>query len=384
MNKIIAVLDDCAWSDIIDSDLMPKIFNGIVEYLPIDKINSKFLYIIPIRSPSFFNKNKDIGFSRILEKYKNNIMKGPGKIVLFKPFEGHSGMSGPGWVNNDYKIISDWIYNENLPLSVYYIHGNLIENNFKYNFKILPIQMFEKWNSFTGDIIDFNPVNDKYLFLCYNRRFSECRLFLINELMNKKLFNNGYISLGIPNKNHQKYTDFNHYDNPEYDYDNIVNNLPFLIDNKTVEFNLAKNIEIEDYKRTFISIVSETLVECDTLFISEKTWKPIMVGHPFIIYGNPNTLKYLKELGYKTFDRWIDESYDLEKNWVIRCKMIVNEIDKLNKYSIDELKNIRNEMFEICNYNKNHFNELLKENYIGTESIVLGNILDYIWNNEDL
>ena len=47
-----------------------------------------------------------------------------------------------------------------------------------------------------------------------------------------------------------------------------------------------------------------------TIFISEKTWKPIMVGHPFIMVGNKNNLKFLKDLGYKTFDKWIDESYD--------------------------------------------------------------------------
>ena len=31
---------------------------------------------------------------------------------------------------------------------------------------------------------------------------------------------------------------------------------------------------------------------------------------PFIILGSKGTLKYLRQLGYKTFDGFIDESYD--------------------------------------------------------------------------
>lgn len=32
--------------------------------------------------------------------------------------------------------------------------------------------------------------------------------------------------------------------------------------------------------------------------------------HPFIVYGSPFTLKSLRELGFKTFSPFIDESYD--------------------------------------------------------------------------
>lgn len=67
------------------------------------------------------------------------------------------------------------------------------------------------------------------------------------------------------------------------------------------------------YDRTLLSMVVESRVE-PWLFISEKTFKPIAHGHPFMIFGPPGILHYLKALGFATFDHVIDESYDAIKN----------------------------------------------------------------------
>jgi len=42
----------------------------------------------------------------------------------------------------------------------------------------------------------------------------------------------------------------------------------------------------------------------------KKTFKAIACQHPFIIVGNRYSLRKLREMGYKTFDGFIDESYD--------------------------------------------------------------------------
>ena len=149
----------------------------------------------------------------------------------------------------------------------------------------------------------------------------------------------------------------------------IKQNLPFRIDLTNLDVNQARNLVTIDYEKTFISIVTETLVQNDTLFITEKTWKPIIMGHPFMIYGNKNTLKYLKNLGYKTFDKWIDESYDIEDDYIIRAGLIVREIEKFSKFTIDELKIIRKEMLSICDYNRMHFINLINKNYNGYTKI---------------
>lgn len=44
--------------------------------------------------------------------------------------------------------------------------------------------------------------------------------------------------------------------------------------------------------------------------VTEKTMKALVFGRPFVMVGNPFTLDYLRELGFRTFDTVIDESYD--------------------------------------------------------------------------
>lgn len=44
--------------------------------------------------------------------------------------------------------------------------------------------------------------------------------------------------------------------------------------------------------------------------VSEKIFKPLAYEHPFVTYGSVDTLKYLKQQGFVTFDNLFDESYD--------------------------------------------------------------------------
>ncbi len=82
---------------------------------------------------------------------------------------------------------------------------------------------------------------------------------------------------------------------------------------------------------SYISIVTETSFYIDNDFISEKIWKPLYQFHPFIVVGRPHLLKYLKEIGFKTFDWLIDETYDTIDDNELRMEMIVKEIKRLSK-----------------------------------------------------
>ena len=66
------------------------------------------------------------------------------------------------------------------------------------------------------------------------------------------------------------------------------------------------------YNSTAFSIVAETTVHKDEpLFITEKTFKPIAFQHPFIVFGQPGVLKYLRKLGFETFENMFNEVYDV-------------------------------------------------------------------------
>jgi hypothetical protein len=82
--------------------------------------------------------------------------------------------------------------------------------------------------------------------------------------------------------------------------------------------------------------------------------------NPFVIAGAPNCLKYLKELGFKTFDRWWDESYDQEEDHEKRMLKIFDVIDYIDSLSIDQLKKITEEMNDVLIHNKNQILEIRK------------------------
>lgn len=82
------------------------------------------------------------------------------------------------------------------------------------------------------------------------------------------------------------------------------------------------------YNCTNFSVVAESYVT-GLHFHSEKTFKPIAFGHPFVIYGTPGILNYLKSQGFATYDHIINESYDNIKEQSLRLSAITKELNRL-------------------------------------------------------
>jgi len=74
----------------------------------------------------------------------------------------------------------------------------------------------------------------------------------------------------------------------------------------------------------------------DSIFFTEKTARPLMLKHPFILAGWPGSLKMLRSYGYRTFHPFIDESYDLENDDDRRLDMIVSETERLCRFTDDQ------------------------------------------------
>jgi hypothetical protein len=84
-------------------------------------------------------------------------------------------------------------------------------------------------------------------------------------------------------------------------------------------------------------------------------FKPIVARRPFFLVSTPGSLAYLKSYGFKTFDRWIDESYDQEQDHYIRIEKITAELARLCAMDSSALEQIHLEMQEVLDYNFNHF-----------------------------
>jgi len=118
-------------------------------------------------------------------------------------------------------------------------------------------------------------------------------------------------------------------------------------------FESMRSFKKEIYLDSYIQIVTETNFSND-IFPTEKIINPMTVLQPFILFGAPEYLKYIRSLGFKTFDGFIDESYDLEKNDAKRFKMLCDEILRLSKISLEELHNWYISIIPILEYNRNH------------------------------
>jgi hypothetical protein len=108
---------------------------------------------------------------------------------------------------------------------------------------------------------------------------------------------------------------------------------------------------VNSYGECFCAIVTETIYDSVLGYISEKSMWAISARLPFILVAGPNSLEYLKKLGFKTFDRWWDESYDQELDHTERMKKIFDLIDVIGNTPIGELNKKYIEMTDILEYN---------------------------------
>ena len=96
-------------------------------------------------------------------------------------------------------------------------------------------------------------------------------------------------------------------------------------------FGKDQDITELPYIDTVCSIVSETNDNDYEVFMTEKIWKPILAQHVFVVHGNYLYLQKLKDMGFKTFNNYFDESYDLEQDPNKRIDKIVSLCTELKK-----------------------------------------------------
>jgi hypothetical protein len=115
----------------------------------------------------------------------------------------------------------------------------------------------------------------------------------------------------------------------------------------------VRNNKKEWYADSYFHLVTETFFG-PNVFLSEKIFKPISNLQPFLVFGDYLTLAELRRLGFKTFEPFIDESYDLEKDPKKRILLLEKEIIKLKNMSIEEMHNWYYSITDILLYNQKH------------------------------
>tara|TARA_R110000822_G_scaffold100807_3_gene226743 strand:+ start:4038 stop:5156 length:1119 start_codon:yes stop_codon:yes gene_type:complete len=218
-----------------------------------------------------------------------------------------------------------------------------------------------------------HPIKNDFLamnHLCTNDR--SYRLTLVAELIENNLIDKGSVSLHLfSDANSTVKQELFNFDSKlsKYAKKLIYKNITPLTDNLTIDTEQGLGQMSADFdhgvyemwQSSFFHIVTETVFYYDKLHLTEKIFKPIVASRPFILCAAPGNLAYLKSYGFKTFDRWIDESYDLESDHDTRIKKIVAEVKRITELSANDKEKMYIEMLDVLNYNFNHFFNEFKE-----------------------
>lgn len=334
---------------------------------------------------------------KFCEYITENIKNSETKIIFDNVYEGHT----ISCIHGIYKIIDRLNLNAD---RCYFISGAMQAHEFykdyciKYNVKqclnVIVLNSWERHVQLTMLYQDlakhfpFEITTRKKIYLCFNRIIRAHRVALLGLLYYKKLVDKGYYSF---------FADLTHTGKGNFllnlnddllsaDVKNVIienlkinqHNFPLILNNN--DGSNTNAIYVTDtlyYKNSYFSLVTETFFfskfnslrwEEESIFFSEKIFKPIACNHPFILVSRPKSLEYLRKLGYKTFHPFIDESYDLIQNDEIRLLTIVNEVERLSKQTPEQWLKWLSDIKEIVEHNqKTLLNKSREEfQYIGT------------------
>jgi hypothetical protein len=84
------------------------------------------------------------------------------------------------------------------------------------------------------------------------------------------------------------------------------------------------------YLNSAMSVVTESEASsADCLRLTEKTFKPLGMLHPILLAGNRGSLGVLRDMGLRTFEPFIDESYDGIVDGHERVRAVLRELRRL-------------------------------------------------------
>lgn len=215
---------------------------------------------------------------------------------------------------------------------------------------------------------EYDPtVSKNKLFVCFNKVDREHRIQLLERMFGNELINKGYYSFegtdGFIDRINGMNTD---------EFPNVISNkdkFPIRLNINEHRTNPVDIIgdDIKYHRDSHFSIVTETVFYkdyhtvrynagqyADSLFITEKTYRCIVLEHPFIALARPGHIAELQRCGYKTFHPYIDESYDSIQDDTERFNAVVSEIERLCMLTDDEWNEWERNILAIVKHNSKH------------------------------
>ena len=212
----------------------------------------------------------------------------------------------------------------------------------------------------------YQPGPREKTFLNFNRRYHDHRLIFFMTMTKRKLLNHFFMSMAKTQpESGQTFTiTASHLMHGHSQYNFTINDiatcdavLPLVLDTTNFEsYPMESNpINLEKYySNSLINIISETFFFSKVIHLTEKTYKPIASLQPFIIIAAPRSLQHVRDMGFKTFSEFWDESYDTEDDHVVRFNKIFDLVESISKWSDKKKLEFSHQVKEIVEYNAAH------------------------------
>jgi len=206
------------------------------------------------------------------------------------------------------------------------------------NQELYPERCIYMPNYLFGRTIIPNVSSRPYMFSTFNRRVSLARLKIIDFLKDKNcIWSAGHCDEEDPNITK--------------DLRETMKLFPKTVDTDFTKIGEAMMTPLELYQLADFHIVNETDTWYDPnyTFITEKTYNCFSSHTPFILCGQPYTLEHLRDIGFKTFSNWWDESYDSIKSTNDRILAIFDVINYIEKNA----ETIKPKLNDVLEHNAN-------------------------------
>lgn len=110
----------------------------------------------------------------------------------------------------------------------------------------------------------------------------------------------------------------------------------------------------DESAESLLYLVTETVATGRRHHLTEKTFKPIALGMPFVVVGTRGSLEYLRSYGFRTFGDLWDESYDSAEDDV-RIERIASLLRSLDELPQEAKQDLFDAAQEVIEHNWNHF-----------------------------
>jgi len=363
----------------VDNNLVKEFYNLQLPHL-VEEIRNETNFVAVNCFPPFYLYQPNIVQEEILNYIKSNIKDNKTKFYFDNGYEGHiiSSIVGIHEVIKILNIDASNCYFITAALDCPPIYDEYcLDNNIVNKINLIMLNTWERHIRYNSPMEllanhQFTIEPKKKNFLCFNRIFRLQRLALLGLFYEKNLVHNSFYSY-FPNVTYggtinpdlnvlRPYLSDQTVNLIIREYNKHLTEFPLLLNNPDASpTNYIIESDLDYYKNSYFSLVTETFFfkritsgfDEFSIFFSEKIFKPIICKHPFILMCRPNSLKYLRKMGYKTFHPYINESYDEIQNDEERLLAIVYEVERLCKQSetqwIEWLTNVK----DIVEFNYN-------------------------------